>query len=369
MPFPILQFGTSRFLQAHVDLFVSEGSAKGEAVGRIAVVQTTASPDSRRRLAFFNEGRPYRVHVQGLAHGRSVDQWIEVSSIGQGLDANLEWGAVENLFVNEARWAVSNTGDRGYDLDAADRADDEVPRSFPAKLTKLLLARHRAKRAPITMLPCELIVGNGDKLKSIVLDIARAWNADGSFLRWVADDCVWVNSLVDRIVSEPIEPAGAVAEPYALWAVERQARLEMPCVHPSILLTDDLARYERLKLFILNLGHSWLAQGWAARGADKNATVRALLANGVIKNDLNDLYDREVLPVFAAIGLGEEAQIYRGSVIERFMNPFLNHYLADIFTNHEAKKRRRFGGLIELKNSRGIDLPQPRLEAALAAAG
>ena len=77
--------------------------------------------------------------------------------------------------------------------------------------------------------------------------------------------------------------------------------------------------------------------------------MRALLAEPGVLADLNDLYDREVLPVFAGIGLGEEAQAYRRAVIERFMNPFLNHSLADIFTNHEAKKRRRFGGLIDLK--------------------
>jgi len=368
MPFPILQFGTSRFLQAHADLFVSEALARGEAAGRIAVVQTTSSADSRRRLAFFNEGRPYRVHVQGLADGAVVDAWTEVSSIGRGLDANLEWAEVEDLFVNEARWIVSNTGDRGYELDADDRREGPPPRSFPAKLTRLLFARFSAGRAPLTLLPCELIVGNGDALKRIVLDVAASWGLGEAFARWV-EDCVWVNSLVDRIVSQPLEPAGAVAEPYALWAVERQPRLEMFCRHPSIVLTDDLARYERLKLFILNLGHTWLAEGWAARGADPSATVRQLLAQPVIKNDLNDLYDREVLPVFAGIGLGEAAQAYRGAVIERFMNPFLDHFLADIFTNHAAKKRRRFGGLIELKRRSGIDLSQPRLEAALAAAG
>ena len=97
--------------------------------------------------------------------------------------------------------------------------------------------------------------------------------------------------------------------------------------------------------------------------------MRHLLAQSVIKDDLNDLYDREVLPVFAGIGLGEAAQTYREAVIERFMNPFLDHFLADIFTNHASKKRRRFGGLIELKRRCGLDLPQPRLEAALAAAG
>ena len=63
---------------------------------------------------------------------------------------------------------------------------------------------------------------------------------------------------------------------------------------------------------------------------------------------LDALYAEEVLPVFAAIGMGDEAQAYLKTVIERFSNPFLNHRLSEIFTNHEAKKRRRFGGLIEL---------------------
>jgi tagaturonate reductase len=369
MPLPILQFGTSRFLQAHVDLFVSQGLAEGRAAGKIAVVQTTTSAESRRRLSHFGEGRPFRVHIQGMANGGAVDEWIEVSSVGLGLDANLQWPEVEAAFVDEAKWIVSNTGDRGYDLDPSDDAATPIPASFPAKLTKLLWARYRAGGAPLTLLPCELIVGNGDKLKAIVLGLAQQWGLGEDFRRWAARDCLWVNSLVDRIVSEPLEPIGAVAEPYALWAVERQPGLTMPCEHANIVLTDDLARYERLKLFVLNLGHSWLAEGWAARGADKSATVRALLAQPEIVQDLNDLYDREVLPVFAGIGLGDEAQAYRGSVLERFKNPFLNHYLADIFTNHDAKKRRRFGGLIELNNARGLALRQPRLEAALATAG
>jgi tagaturonate reductase len=53
-------------------------------------------------------------------------------------------------------------------------------------------------------------------------------------------------------------------------------------------------------------------------------------------------------------------------VIERFRNPFLDHYLADIFTNHAAKKQRRFGGLIALGAQAGAAIAQPRLSAALA---
>jgi tagaturonate reductase len=65
--------------------------------------------------------------------------------------------------------------------------------------------------------------------------------------------------------------------------------------------------------------------------------------------------------------MGEEARAYRVSVIERFRNPFLDHKLADIFTNHAAKKQRRFGGLIALAEQNGVVVAQPRLKAALAA--
>ncbi|HYA72102.1 MAG TPA: mannitol dehydrogenase family protein [Roseiarcus sp.] len=366
MSFPILQFGTSRFLQAHVDLFVAQGFVEGDGTRKIAVVQTTASADSARRLAFFNSGRPYRVHVRGLAEDAVADEWIEVASIGRGVDANSDWGALETLFVEDARWIVSNTGDRGYELNSGDRFEGAIPRSFPAKLTKLLHARFAAGRPAPTLFPCELVEANGDQLRALVLEVARGWNLTEDFQRWTADECLWINSLVDRIVSEPLEPAGAVAEPYALWAVENRPGLVMPCRHPSVVITGDLKPYARLKLFILNLGHSYLAEGWAARGGARSETVRALLADAAVLNDLNDLYDREVLPVFDAIGLGAEARAYRASVIERFRNPFLDHYLADIFTNHAAKKQRRFAGLIALGAQAGVAMAQPRLRAALA---
>ena len=71
--------------------------------------------------------------------------------------------------------------------------------------------------------------------------------------------------------------------------------------------------------------------------------------------------------MFAGIGMGDEARAYLRTVIERFSNPFLDHRLSEIFTNHEAKKRRRFGGLIDLAEANGVRISQTRLKAALAA--
>jgi tagaturonate reductase len=69
--------------------------------------------------------------------------------------------------------------------------------------------------------------------------------------------------------------------------------------------------------------------------------------------------------VFAAIGMGDEANAYLKTVIERFSNPFLNHRLSEIFINHEAKKLRRFGRLIDLAKANDLRVEQPRLTAAL----
>ena len=129
--FPIIQFGTSRFLQAHADLFVSEALTRGQALGRIVVVQTTGSVESRKRLSAFAAGAPYFVHIKGIARGAIVDEEVEVRSIGGGADANDEWSEVERLF-SEARCMISNTGDRGYEVDPGEERGPGTPRSFPA---------------------------------------------------------------------------------------------------------------------------------------------------------------------------------------------------------------------------------------------
>ena len=153
-------------------------------MGRIAVAGTTGSPESRRRIAAFAAGKPYPVLVKGLSDGAVVDEIVEVSSVGAGVDAVTQWDELERLFV-AARCAVSNTADRGYETDPDDRPDAGPPRSFPAKLAKLLLARHRAGADPITLFPCELTPANGQVLRGVVLDMLDRWQAPAEARRWV----------------------------------------------------------------------------------------------------------------------------------------------------------------------------------------
>jgi tagaturonate reductase len=361
----IVQFGTSRFLQAHVDLMAAQARAAGQAVAPITIVQTTGDAARARRLSAFADPAGFPVILRGIENGQAVERVLTVQSVVGGLSAVADWPRLVELVVHEAEFLVSNTGDTGYHIAMDDRLaplPGQVPGGFIPKLLALLHARWQAGGAPLTLLPCELVQRNGDVLRGLVLGLAGDWGLAAGFHAWLAR-CFWVNTLVDRIVGAALEPAGAVAEPYALWAVEQQPGLTMPFAHPQLLLTPDLAPIARLKLFILNLGHSWLAQRWHDQGGDRAVTVRALLADGATLAALRDLYAREILPGFAAHGMGDQARAYVETTIERFANPFLDHALADIYGHHRDKIAKRVVPFITWAREAAPDLSLPRLDA------
>ncbi|TCP86008.1 tagaturonate reductase [Sphingomonas sp. PP-CE-1A-559] len=362
----ILQFGTSRFLQAHVDLFASEARDAGQTVADIAIVQVSDDPVRAQRLAAFDDAAGFPVVIRGLEGGVPVERTVQVRSVVQGLAAAHDWSELCALFVGQVTHVVSNTGDHGYMIPPEDRitiADDRPPRSFPAILLALLHRRWRFGGAGVTFLPCELVAGNGHTLRATVRDLAEQLRLPPAFVEWLGVACLWVDTLVDRIVSEPIHPAGAVAEPYALWAIRDQPGLILPFTHQAIVVTDDLPRFERLKLHILNLGHSWLAERWYRAGMVAAATVRQAMADADTLADLRRLYTDEVVPGFATGGLDDEAATYVEKTMDRFANPFIDHRLSDIYASHAAKVAKRVSGFVDWVDASGSAVPMPELRA------
>jgi tagaturonate reductase len=344
---PILQFGTSRFLQAHADLFISEAMERGEALGPVTVVQTTGSAERAERLKGLAVEEGFPVRIRGIENGQPVDRIQRVTSVRRALSASADWAELERVFVEEADLVLCNTADRGYDIAGEmDLLPKDVPASFPGKLAKLLHARFRLSGEGMTILPCELISKNGEVLCGIVRDLASRWYQDASFDAWLEKGVIFCNTLVDRIVSESLSPAGAVAESYALWAIQRVEGQVLPCSHPAIVVAEDIGPFERLKLFILNLGHTVLANRWIKQGKPRDLMVREILSDVSTLEYLRSIYEREVIPGFAAMGMADEAREYVATTLERFANPFLDHRLADIAQNHEEKMRRRLGGFI-----------------------
>lgn len=361
---PIFQFGTSRFLQAHADLFIDEAMRENAAVGPITVVQSSGDPSRAGRLAALAVPGGFPVRIRGLQQGEVIDREQSVRSVRRTLSTATDWVRLVRVFCDQADYVISNTGDTGFAPQPADQCPQfDQSMSFPAKLHLLLRARFEHDARPLTILPTELIRQNGHVLKSRILSLCG--DQDSAFYQWLDDRVIWANSLVDRIVSQALKPAGAVAEPYALWAIERTPGLAAPCEHPCVRMVDDLQEVESLKLFILNLGHSYLVHLWSRR-QNPPQTVAAFLSLPQIRTELIDLYDQEVLPAFAATGRDTSARAYVETTLDRFDNPFLEHRLSDIAQNHPEKIERRIGGFLAWAKTVGDRTPKPRLASVLS---
>jgi tagaturonate reductase len=336
----ILQFGTGKFLRGFADLFIEEANRSGQAVGRVVAVQSTG--DSRARLLNQQRGQ-YHVLIRGLDKGVAVDRVEPVASVSRALVAQEEWPEVlKTARSPELRYVISNTAEVGYQLDAADRPEAQPPRSFPAKLLQVFEARFRAGLPGLTILPCELFENNADRLRALLMQLAEAWGMNAPFQEWLREDCVWHNTLVDRIVANrpadhPLAETDGllvVAEPFAFWAVERKDRPLFR--HPAITMADDIQPYFLRKVRILNAAHTALVCKTRPRGI---AAVREAVLDPDIGSWLDRLLFEEILRVLEGRVEGPEA--FARQVLERFRNPFLEHKMSDIETYHEAKVKIR----------------------------
>ncbi len=333
----ILQFGAGNFLRGFVDLFAAQLNRNPSTrVGPVVVVQSTGS--GRAEALNRAEGK-YHVAIQGFVDGKVIDEVEYVDSILRALSADSQWDEVLATALDpDLKMVVSNTTEAGLALDAADTVNEGTPRSFPAKLLSLLLARHSAALDPLVIVPCELVERNGERLRDLVMQQADRWQVGRDAADWIREECVWINNLVDRIVPGPPrshsllekDPLLLATEPFALWALETPNGFAF--TNPEVRTTADLSPYYLRKVRILNGLHSALASHARPLGI---ATVGECVDHPKIGPWLQDLLFREIVP--AIEGRAEEAAGFAMATLDRFRNPFLKHELSSIALNHKAK--------------------------------
>ena len=343
LPETILQFGAGRFLRAFVDRFVQNANDAGQQVGRVVIVQST--PGQRADL-LKSQPEGFHVLVRGYAEGVLVDRVEQISSVSRALVAQDDWAAVLHLAHSpDLKYIVTNATEAGYAIDPTDGADSVPPQSMPAKLTQVLWARFQAAGVPLVLLPCELIEGNAEKLRDIVVSLARQWSLPWPFVDWIETQCVWLKNLVDCIVTpgpsdHPLSASDRLlvsAEPYQLWAIQRPAGFEPPLFsHPAIQLVDDLAPYYLRKVRMLNGLHTAMAAKFCPAGFE---TVLQVLNDRLAARWLKDLLYEEIVPTI--VHRAENVALFAEQTLDRFRNPFLAHKLADIMLNHVAKVQVR----------------------------
>jgi tagaturonate reductase len=342
LPETILQFGSGRFLRAFADLFIHRANQQGQNVGRVVIVQSTGG---ERAGGLNAQGGRYHVVIRGLEKGAVVDRVEPVESVSRAIVASAQWNEVRALARSpQLRLILSNTTETGYNVDPQDRPTDAPPRSFPAKLLAVLCERYAAGQPGLTIIPCELRERNAELLQGIVVQLARDWNLPAEVVEFVQTSCVWLNTLVDRIVTgtpkeHPLLANDAmltVCEPYALWAIQQKPAAWRFIQHPAVTWTDDVLPYFLRKVRILNGAHTALLIKAKPRGF---VTVREAMSDPELGAWLERLLFEEVVPVLQ--GRVDGPKEFALQTLERFRNPFVEHKLADIAVHHAAKVQVR----------------------------
>ncbi|WP_052130205.1 tagaturonate reductase [Ureibacillus sinduriensis] len=380
-PEKVLQFGEGNFLRAFADWQIEEMNQKADFNGSVVVVQ----PRGQGKTEKLNkQDGLYTLYLQGMKDGKALKEHQVISSISRGIDLFNHYDEYLKLAQSpDLRFVISNTTEAGIVFDAADKLEDRPQKCFPAKLTAFLYERFKAFKGDnskgVIVLPCELIEKNGELLKEYILRYAAAWQLEDGFKRWIEEANTFCNTMVDRIVpgypvdsiDEITEELGYVddyivmAEQYHLWVIEGPQWLhdEFPAqlAGMNTLIVDDLTPYRTQKVRILNGAHTAMTPVAYLYGLD---TVAEAVEHERVGAYIKQLVFEEIVPV---LDFPKEAlHNFAMDVMDRFRNPFIQHYLMSISLNSLSKfKTRNLPTLLEYYG-RNKALPK-RIVFALAA--
>jgi tagaturonate reductase len=366
LPEKVLQFGTGVLLRGLPDFFIDKANRQGIFNGRVVVVKSTDKGDTN---SFEKQDGLYTICTRGIAENRNVEEMMINASISRVLSAGQEWKEILQCAHNpEIQLIISNTTEVGI-APSDDDIRQSPPPSFPGKLLAFLYERYQASGgnadSGLVIIPTELIISNGDKLRSIVLELAEKNKLDKDFMAWLKSANHFCNSLVDRIV--PGQPSGTdkttleetlgykdelmiVTEYFRLWAIESankkvNAVLSFSKADDGVIIAPDIEKFRELKLRLLNGPHTFCAAIALLAGFN---TVKESMNHKQFLELIRHLMLHEIATAMESDAISyEEASAFANKVIDRFRNPFLEHKWLSIAVNYTSKMRMRNIPLLE----------------------
>lgn len=354
----VIQFGEGGFLRGFVDWMLQKMCDNGSFDGSVVVVQ----PIEQGMCDLLSSQNCLYTHVIRGVEGVDKTLVDVISRCVKPYDDFESYLALADQ--PEMRFVVSNTTEAGIVFSDEDKITDAPPKTFPAKVTLLLKRRFEKGLGGFIFLPCELIDRNGDNLKKAVLAYADLWNMGADFKAWVEKENVFCNTLVDRINTgypkdEDMELGYEdkmvnTSEFFHLWVIETDFDLERELPFSKaglnvIVTPDKLEMYRTRKVRILNGAHTSLVPYALLSGLD---TVKSCIDNETMNTHLRKCVFDEIIPTLDLPA--DELKSYADSVLERFANPYIKHYLSSIALNSVSKfKVRVLPSILEYKKRFG----------------
>ena len=355
-PTKVIQFGEGNFLRAFVDWIIWNTNKATDFNAGVVVVQ----PIDRGMVDMLNsQDGLYHVNLQGIDKGQAVDSIEMIDVINDGLNPYTQNAEFMALAENpEIRFVISNTTEAGIAFDPSCKLDDKPASSYPGKLTQLLYHRYEHFNGDMTkgfiILPCELIFLNGKELKKCIYQYIDIWNLGEGFKAWFEQACGVYCTLVDRIV--PGYPKDTIdqiherigfkdnlvvkGEIFHLWVIEapESVAAEFPADKAglNVLFVPSEAPYHERKVTLLNGPHTVLSPVGYLSGLDtvKECVEDPQVGQFVRKVMYGELMETLNLPK-------EDLQAFADSVVERFLNPYVKHFVTSIMLNSFPKYKTR----------------------------
>ena len=220
------------------------------------------------------------------------------------------------------------------------------PKTIFGYLTQALKLRKARNLKGLSIQSCDNIQGNGHMIKKMLLSFVE--KADPALVNWIKTNVSFPNSMVDRItpVTTPteiehlkensgIEDAWpVVCEPFIQWVIEDDFIAGRPAWEKvGAQFVKDVLPYEKMKLSLLNAGHSVLGILGALKGY---TTIDEAVNNQNIRTFLTSYMDKEVTPVLGELE-GINLKKYKQSLIQRFSNIYIKDQIDRICAETSTK--------------------------------
>jgi fructuronate reductase len=275
---------------------------------------------------------------------------------------------VVTLTVTE-RGYTARPGSGGLDTDDPQvRADlaGSPPSTTIGLLARGLQRRRREHSGPLAIVSCDNVPRNGEHTRALVLELAGLLpDPDAAELRaWIERSIAFPSTMVDRIVpaTRPEHRARAAellglddaapvaAEPFSMWVLEDRFPAGRPRWETAgAVFSDEVARYEELKLRLLNATHSLLAYLGLLAG---ERSIAGAVARPEIRAAAEHLVHRELRPTLDAPA-GVDVPRYVDELFARFANAALDHRTRQVASDGSAKLPARITGAVRHHTARG----------------
>jgi len=224
-----------------------------------------------------------------------------------------------------------------------------------------LEARRARPGAPLTILSCDNLPGNGDAARAAIIAVAERKGAE--LVRYV-EACTFPNSMVDRITPQTqdgdrkwlrdeigVDDAWpVVCEPFRQWVIEDCFASGRPrWDNAGVLFTGRVHDWELYKLRMLNASHSCLAYLMALAHV---VYVDEAVALAHVRSYLERFLTDEVIPTLVAIP-GHPPAEYAETVLRRFANTGVRDQIARLCSDGTSKLRSFLIPTVEAQLARG----------------